>query len=150
MGTRNHGNFLSLLLLLSFSLLLCKCSSIVDFDPTTITVKNDIQGYEVSLDMHCMSKDDDLGQRSLRVGEEWHWNFLPSLIKNTVYWCDFRWYDNIDYRWYDGTFEMYKGNGWRAKFSPFCRDDCSWSIRRDGAYLFRRDRNEWERRGTWH
>ncbi|KAI3927128.1 hypothetical protein MKX01_029896 [Papaver californicum] len=147
MATRNHGS-IGLLLLLLFSVLVSKCSSKY-FDPVTVQIHNDIEGYEVSLDMHCMSDNDDLGQRSLRVGEEWHWQFrvIPGF---TYFWCDMRWYDNRDYRWYDGTFDVYHANGLINVYKEFCGLNCQWSVRRDGIYLYRRDRYKWERRDTWH
>ncbi|KAI3862523.1 hypothetical protein MKX03_000813 [Papaver bracteatum] len=149
MGTRNHGNVVSLSLLLLFSFLVCKCSSLFDFEYVEVHVYNDIEGYEVSLDMHCQSNDDDLGLHTLRVGEEWYWRFEQSLIRNTHFWCDFRWYDNWNYRWYEGTFEVYHGNGWYDKYYAFCKYDCRYEVRRDGLYLYREDKHEMERRGTW-
>ncbi|KAI3987181.1 hypothetical protein MKX01_031665 [Papaver californicum] len=150
MGTRNHGNVVYLLLVLVISLLLSKGSAWFHYNNVWVHVKNDIEGYEVSLDMHCKSNDDDLGLRTLRVGEEWYWEFRQSLIKNTHFWCDFRWYDNRDYRWYEGTFDVYKGNGWIDKYHYLCLNDCKYSVRRDGLYLFREDKYEYEKRGTWH
>ncbi|MCL7048476.1 hypothetical protein MKW94_005104 [Papaver nudicaule] len=155
MGTRrSHGNISFLLvLLLLFTVLVSKCSSFW-FEPVTVHVKNDI-GDGVWLDMHCMSDSDDLGQRSLRYGDEWHWKFLVNIIPPlTYFWCDFRWYDgNQDQRWYEGTFDVYHANGLINMYKKFCERDCQWSYRRDGAYLFRRDKGEsgeWEKRDVWH
>ncbi|KAI3921503.1 hypothetical protein MKW98_013437 [Papaver atlanticum] len=149
MGTRSHCNINFLLLLLLFSVLVSKCSSI-RFGPVTVHIQNDIEGYEVALDYHCFSDDDDLGQRTLHQGEEWHWKFgvIPGF---TFFVCDMRWYDNRNYRWYDGKFEVYYANGLIGnRFNGFCGGNCQWSIRRDGAYLYRKDRKEWQRRGEWH
>ncbi|KAI3916449.1 hypothetical protein MKW92_005906 [Papaver armeniacum] len=153
MGTRNHANAVNLLLLLLLPLLVPKCSSFTwfHFDTVKVFVHNDIEGYEVSLDMHCQSNDDDLGVHTLRVGDEWHWEFMQSLIANTHFWCDFRWYDNRDYRWYESTVTVYKGNGWYDKFHKLCANRCYYSVRRDGIYLLRADRHgEWEKREPWH
>ncbi|KAI3862524.1 hypothetical protein MKX03_000814 [Papaver bracteatum] len=152
MGTRYNGNAVSLLLLLLLPLLVPKCSSFswFHYERVTVRVTNEIEGYEVSLDMHCKSNDDDLGVHTLRKDEEWHWEFHQSLIRNTQFWCDFRWYDNRDYRWYESTVTVYKGNGWYDKFHDLCLNRCSWSVLRDGIYLYREDRHERERRGTWH
>ncbi|XP_026377572.1 S-protein homolog 2-like [Papaver somniferum] len=125
--------------------LACKCSAKV-----TVHVKNDIQGYQVVLDYHCFNDNDDLGQRLLHQGQEWHWEFgvVPAF---TFFVCDMRWYDNKDHRWYDGKFDVYYTSGFLGnKFKRFCGGDCQWSIRRDGAYLYRKDRSDWERRGEWH
>ncbi|KAI3885723.1 hypothetical protein MKX03_027913 [Papaver bracteatum] len=135
MGTRrSHGN-LSLLLLLLFSILVSNGSS---------------KGDKVALDMHCRSNDDDLGQRTLHQGEEWHWNFRIA-FPSTHFWCDFRWYDDQDHRWYSGTFDVYRASiGKYNKYIDFCDSNCMWSARRDGIYLYRRDRREWQKRNEWH
>ncbi|KAI3894126.1 hypothetical protein MKX03_024802 [Papaver bracteatum] len=153
MGTRNHGNVVSLLLLILFSLPVSKCSSLWPlWGLVTLSVKvqNDIEGYGVSLNMHCRSNDDDLGLRTLHKGDEWHWQFKQSLIRNTHFWCHFRWYDNGDHRWYEGTFEVYDGIPLVNKYYKVCKNNCDYSVRRDGVYLYRRDTHEWARRGTWH
>ncbi|KAI3996823.1 hypothetical protein MKX01_003962 [Papaver californicum] len=144
MGSSRYGNT-SLLLLLLFSVLLLvsKCSS------TKVQIQNDIEGYEVSLDMHCMSYDDDLGQRSLHQGDEWHWEFTTALF-STHFSCDFRWYDNRDQRWYAGTFEVYNYEIFKNKYWDFCEGSCQWSARRDGFYLYNHKEKGWQRRDEWH
>ncbi|KAI3862526.1 hypothetical protein MKX03_000816 [Papaver bracteatum] len=153
MGTSNHGNAATLLLLLLFPLLVPKCSSFTWFhyDNVRVNVRNDIEGYNGAMNIHCRSNDDDLGQRMLRAGEEWEWKFSQSLIKNTHFWCDFRWYNKRDHCWNEGSVTVYEGNGWYDKFHKLCANHCWWSIRRDGIYLERADRHgQWEKRGTWH
>ncbi|XP_026385059.1 S-protein homolog 2-like [Papaver somniferum] len=143
MGTLSSHGSVSLLLLLLFSVLVSKGSSV------TVYVQNDIEGYKVSLDMHCRSKDDDLGQRWLNQGQEWHWK--SGVIDGfTHYWCDFRWYDNRDNFWYKGTFDVYHADFFMNKYREYCDDACKWSARRDGFYLFRVDRDEWQKQDEWH
>ncbi|KAI3974635.1 hypothetical protein MKX01_029625 [Papaver californicum] len=145
MGTSSHGNISLLLSLLLFSVLVSKCSSI-----TTVQINNDIDVYEATLDMHCMSNDDDLGQRWLHQGEEWHWQF-HAIEGLTYFWCDFRWYDNLNYLWYNGTFDVYHANGLIDKYKHYyCGNDCPYSARRDGFYLYRSDKDAWEKRDEWH
>ncbi|KAI3913160.1 hypothetical protein MKW98_007176 [Papaver atlanticum] len=143
---RSYGN-ISLLLLLLFSIMVSKGASIEWAGPVTIHVQNDIQGNDV-LHMHCRSNDDDLGQRMLHQGEEWHWSFraIPGF---TYFWCDFRWYDNWDHRWYNGTFDAYHANGLKNKYKKYSAENCPWSARRDGFYLYRGDKKEWQKRDVW-
>ncbi|KAI3865985.1 hypothetical protein MKW92_004820 [Papaver armeniacum] len=138
------GN-MSLLLLLLFLVLVSKGSSY----HVTVHVRNDIEGNDVSLDMHCRSNDDDLGQRMLHQGGEWHWEFNV-FVGFTYFWCDFRWYNNGDHRWYKGTFDVYHASGLRNKYRYYCAHDCVWSARRDGFYLYRTDDNVWQKRDEWH
>lgn len=45
------------------------------------------------LTLHCKSKDDDLGEHTLKVGEEYDFRFRPSVFVfiTTLYFCSFRW-----------------------------------------------------------
>ncbi|KAI3872277.1 hypothetical protein MKX03_021399 [Papaver bracteatum] len=132
-----------------FSILVSKGSSL--FDPTTVQVQNDIEGDQVLLKIHCKSLDDDLGEHALNFGNEWDWQFRVG-FGTTYFWCDYRWYDNKDQRWYQGSHEVYKAtlSGFKAKYYVFCHSKCVWSARRDGLYLYRRDkRGMWEKRYTW-
>ncbi|KAI3896046.1 hypothetical protein MKX03_031990, partial [Papaver bracteatum] len=55
-------SYINMLLLLLISVPTSKCFSI--FGQMTVHVQNDIEG-DVPLGMHCRSKDDDLGKRTL-------------------------------------------------------------------------------------
>ncbi|KAI3996824.1 hypothetical protein MKX01_003963 [Papaver californicum] len=146
MDSRSH---IRLLLLLLFSVLVSKSSSSLYGMDVTVHVQNDIDDHEVSLDMHCQSYDDDLGHHWLHQGEEWHWEF-GEIPGSTKFWCDFRWYDNRDQHWYSGTFEVYRAYMIIERYRGYCDGDCRWSARRDGFYLYRRDKKEWQKRNDWH
>ncbi|KAI3886428.1 hypothetical protein MKX03_036715 [Papaver bracteatum] len=144
MGTRSDCNkSFSLLLGLLFSVLVSKCSA-----KTTVHIQNDIEGYEVALDIHCMSNDDDLDHHLLHQGDEWHWDFGEA-FSHTHFWCECRWYDNWDYNWKNGTFEVFDRSTFHDKYFDFCLDNCHYSARRDGFYLYREDRYEWQKRNDW-
>ncbi|KAI3923630.1 hypothetical protein MKW98_011260 [Papaver atlanticum] len=143
MGANGYGNT-SLLLLLVLLFLVSECAS-----KTVVHIQNDIEGYEVSLDMHCWSYDDDLGPRSLHQGDEWHWEFNPS-YSSTHFVCYFRWYDNWDYNWKNGTSIVYDKDLLHDNYSVYCFGDFQYSARRDGFYLYRRDKSEWQKRNDWH
>ncbi|KAI3894124.1 hypothetical protein MKX03_024800 [Papaver bracteatum] len=147
MGTRKNGNIILLFSLL-FSVLISKGSSEY-FDPVTVHVENNIVGDGIKLHIHCRSRDDDLGERTLGQGEEWHWKFrvVPT---RTYFWCDLRWYDNKDHRWYSGNFDVYHASGIVNKYVWLCALNCEWSYRRDGAYLYHIHKHKWQRRAIWH
>ncbi|XP_026458443.1 S-protein homolog 2-like [Papaver somniferum] len=145
MGTgSSHGNT-SLLLLLLFSVLVSKCLSL-----TTVEIQNAIDDDNISLDMHCRSKNNDLGQRSLFKGDSWHWDFR-AIEGLTHFWCDFRWYDNLNHHWLGGTFDVYRSGFPRDKYkNELCGTDCVWSARRDGFYLYQDNTGAWQKRDDWH
>lgn len=40
-----------------------------------------------TLSVHCKSKNDDLGDHFLRVGEDFSWKFKENLFSTTRFWC---------------------------------------------------------------
>ncbi|KAI3945760.1 hypothetical protein MKW98_023034 [Papaver atlanticum] len=142
MGRRSHCNISSLLLLL-FSVLISKGSSYL----VTVHVKNDI-GDGIVLDARCRSDDYELGQRMLRQGEEWNWKFR-AITGYSYFWCYFRWYDDQERIWYSGNFDVYHANGLLNKYIEKCRHNCMWSANRQGFFLYRVDRQEWQQRDEW-
>ncbi|KAL0349986.1 UNVERIFIED_CONTAM: hypothetical protein Sradi_4147800 [Sesamum radiatum] len=60
------------------------------------------QGYEVHivnnlpdnsspLFVHCASKDDDLGNHTLRLNDDFNWHFRMNIGLTTLYYCRFLW-----------------------------------------------------------
>lgn len=47
--------------------------------------------------VHCQSKDDDLGYRTLLVGQQFDWKFHIQFFGRTLYFCHF-WWQNKDKR----------------------------------------------------
>ncbi|KAI3885719.1 hypothetical protein MKX03_027909 [Papaver bracteatum] len=153
MGRRSHGN-INLLLLLLFSALISKGSS--SYYHVTVHVKNDI-GDGIILDTLCMSDGygmildkyvDLLGQRMLHEGEEWNWEFR-AIRGYSYFWCYLRWYDDKERIWYSGDFDVYHANGLINKYIKRCRHNCTWSANRQGFFLYRVDKQEWQQRDKW-
>lgn len=42
------------------------------------------------LNVHCASKDDDIGFHNILPGSWWEFSFLPNLLGNTLFACDFK------------------------------------------------------------
>ncbi|KAL7105781.1 hypothetical protein ACP275_07G066900 [Erythranthe tilingii] len=55
----------------------------------TVIVKNDLPSNFGKLEVHCASKDDDLGHRFLSSGEVFSWNFRVNIFETTLYFCHF-------------------------------------------------------------
>ncbi|KAK2993345.1 hypothetical protein RJ640_007612 [Escallonia rubra] len=43
------------------------------------------------LQVHCASKDDDIGYHTLYLGEEIHWRFKVGFFPSTLFFCHFWW-----------------------------------------------------------
>lgn len=55
-----------------------------------VRVQNDL-GPGVTLNVHCSSKDEDLGIHDLQDGEYTEWSFQVSFIKNIRFGCIIQW-----------------------------------------------------------
>ncbi|CAN7014969.1 unnamed protein product [Brassica rapa subsp. trilocularis] len=40
-----------------------------------------------TLFIHCKSKEDDLGEHTLRLGDRFSWNFGENMLHSTLFWC---------------------------------------------------------------
>jgi len=85
-----------LLLLSSHNVLVVH--SIFGQDKVHVNVYNDLPGNS-DLTLHCKSKDDDLGIHILHHGGQFSWNFGYSLFKQTLFYCSFRW--NNELHWFN-------------------------------------------------
>ncbi|KAF8388343.1 hypothetical protein HHK36_027009 [Tetracentron sinense] len=43
------------------------------------------------LNVHCQSKDNDLGWHALAKGEDFHWSFNMNFFKSTLFFCFMQW-----------------------------------------------------------
>ncbi|MCL7035836.1 hypothetical protein MKW94_001957 [Papaver nudicaule] len=146
MGISSHGSSIQVCFFL-FSILVSKGLS--SSDPTIVVqVQNDID--QTVLKIHCKSLDQDLGKHALNFRNEWHWRFRAG-SGTTYFSCHYQWYDKNDKRYYQGSHEVYKGGfiGFEPKYDILCQSKCVWSARWDGIYLYRSDKEMWERRFVW-
>ncbi|KAG7608270.1 Plant self-incompatibility S1 [Arabidopsis suecica] len=88
---------------------------------TRITVKNN---NDYLLEIHCKSKDDDLGFHILKEGELYGWKFHVNFQNSTLYFCGFsQGQDN------KGVFDIY-----RAERDFYRCRNCTWDAKKDSLY----------------
>ncbi|XP_015892178.1 S-protein homolog 1 [Ziziphus jujuba] len=76
---------------------------------------------------HCKSKDDDLGEHNLAVGQEFSWSFKFNFFGTTLYWCD----THTDHQ--HAAFNVYWHKQW---LEDRCDErSCIWTAKDDGFYL---------------
>ncbi|XP_043720883.1 S-protein homolog 29-like [Telopea speciosissima] len=83
----------------------------------------------LDLDIHCKSKNDDLGEHKLYSGQEYTWSFNENIFGGTLYWCNFYWVNNGDnvhagYQVFD-----------QAKQPGLPAQDYFYKVRKDGIYF---------------
>ncbi|KAL3745969.1 hypothetical protein ACJRO7_014983 [Eucalyptus globulus] len=101
-----------------------------------VRVQNDLG--EVTLMVHCRSKDDDVGVHYLSNGNYTTWPFGDSLIR-TIFWCTIKWNgEKEDFTVYDSLRDRVR-----------CWLKCWWSVRPDGAYSFNEKTQKYEKLYAW-
>ncbi|PRQ36914.1 putative plant self-incompatibility S1 [Rosa chinensis] len=111
-----------LLMLLFFSLTMCSASI---FGRVHVKISNEL-GQGLVLNLHCKSRDDDLGSHALPIHGSFQFSFRPSVIRTTIFTCSFQW--NGGYH----VAEIYNHDRDR------CRN-CTWSIIPSGPWLYNFD-----------
>lgn len=83
------------------------------------------------LEIHCESKDDDLGSRSPGINEDYYWRFCVAITNRTLFFCRFRWGSKYI------VFDAYNDALYCLKdlTVPNLINYCKWEVRSDGFYL---------------
>ncbi|KAI3853432.1 hypothetical protein MKX03_037393 [Papaver bracteatum] len=102
----------------------------IHIDKKFVFVENVIDP-KIALTIHCWSSEDDLGWHTLNYTETFSWSFRVNLFESTKFVCDSSWYDPNKKRNHTARFTSYKAN---RDFLHHCKNDCYWSIARDGGY----------------
>ncbi|KAG8371107.1 hypothetical protein BUALT_Bualt13G0052400 [Buddleja alternifolia] len=88
------------------------------------------------LNVHCQSRDDDLGYHVLDFGSATTWSFTANFWGTTLFYCDVQWDDS---NWYH--FDVYDADRDYRR----CRSMCRWIISRDGSlYGYNEESGFWE------
>jgi len=92
---------------------------------TNVYITNNLDGGE-DLNIHCKSKDDDLGQHVLHINQDFKISFGNKLFFGTLFFCSFQWENGplLHFDVYDQNRDYYK-----------CYE-CKWSIKKDGPCRF--------------
>ncbi|KAI4310340.1 hypothetical protein MLD38_035324 [Melastoma candidum] len=110
--------------IIPFAFVLFSIISISYAVPRSVTIRNDL-GTGLVLLFHCLSADDDLGNRFLPPGESWEFHFNTRSVGNTLFHCGFKWALADEKK-----FSVYDDNQHRYTCSQ-----CVWSIQRNGTCL---------------
>ncbi|KAJ9182190.1 hypothetical protein P3X46_006213 [Hevea brasiliensis] len=94
------------------------------------------------LNLHCKSKDDDLGPHALPVNTEFHFSFRVNLFGTTLFWCNFNWGNGRG----GGYKVFWYGKGLARKCNY---KNCIWSARDDAIYLMNFFANKYEKYYDW-
>ncbi|KAK9149122.1 hypothetical protein Scep_007879 [Stephania cephalantha] len=102
----NRSSSLVLLLLLVIILLVDSATAFSLYPKKHVHVANNLTS-SISLDVHCKSGDDDLGDQAVAYNQEFSWSFRDSIFGNTRFECEVGWTD-LNGQKYGQNFESYK------------------------------------------
>ncbi|KAL8047254.1 hypothetical protein ABFX02_08G228000 [Erythranthe guttata] len=80
--------------------------------------------------IHCASKDDDLGNHTLNLNDDFNWSFAMNYGLSTMFFCRFKWESK------NQAYEVF--NKHLAFYCEGYNEDgdiCLWSVKEDGFYI---------------
>ncbi|EYU27292.1 hypothetical protein MIMGU_mgv1a026865mg, partial [Erythranthe guttata] len=102
------------------------------------------QGYEVHivnklpinstfpLNIHCASKDDDLGNHTLNLNDDFNWHFKMNYGLSTMFFCRFKWGSKDQAHEVFNKHIAFYCEGYNEKADG---NICLWSIKEDGFWI---------------
>ncbi|KAF8394776.1 hypothetical protein HHK36_020991 [Tetracentron sinense] len=119
----------ALVLLLVFTL-----SDSVVSDNVHVSIKNRL-GEGRSMNVHCQSKDNDLGEQTVADGSEFGWDFSTNVWGTTLFYCEIGWENVQGYHFDAYSFE---------RDYVRCETQCSWLISKEVIYGLNGQTAFWE------
>ncbi|KAF8394186.1 hypothetical protein HHK36_020393 [Tetracentron sinense] len=125
-------------LVLLFVLALALNESSVVIGRKHVYVGNDL-GEGLILNLHCKSKDDDLGNHQLSYRQNYTWGFKSTFFGSTLFWCNFQWGNVRD------SHEVFNA----AEKEMQDKTNNLWLTRQDGLYYYNHDDDEYQLKYEW-
>src|ERR1051325_446510 len=88
------------LLILFFTTLRATQGAFLIPPETTVTLVNQIE-YGIPVNVHCKSKNDDLGIHTIPLGQSYSFKFRPNLLGTTLFYCSFTWTGQHEIYWFN-------------------------------------------------
>ncbi|KAL8052042.1 hypothetical protein ABFX02_06G187400 [Erythranthe guttata] len=86
------------------------------------------------LNLHCASKNDDLGYHTTSENYDFNWSFCDSFWSNTLFFCSLAWKNNHI------SFDVYT-----SQTNDQCSDrSCYYEVRQDGIYFAGQKKYDWQ------
>ncbi|KAK9281292.1 hypothetical protein L1049_004189 [Liquidambar formosana] len=110
------------------------------FNKFRVHVSNGLGNFPLQL--HCKSKNSDLGFHVIPVNGEFQWNFRTNFFETTLFWCT---------AWWDRGYLEFKAFTMNEKtLTNFCDlSACTWKAQQDGMYMYHAKNKSWEKRYDW-
>ncbi|KAK9683173.1 hypothetical protein RND81_10G120900 [Saponaria officinalis] len=135
----NHTNSNILLIVMLISLLINISEAGILTKTIEVRAINALTNGK-NVQVHCRSKDDDVGLQDIPKGEEYSFSLEPGVLGNTLYSCDFKWDNNSK------KFDIFV----QQRDSATCRQEiCRWEIKEFGPCLYSYSREKFDICYNW-
>ncbi|KAK4356914.1 hypothetical protein RND71_022524 [Anisodus tanguticus] len=113
----------------------------------TVHIIDALPNNDVPLSVHCESKDDDLGIKNLKVGDDFHFSFRGAVFGSTRFYCHFSWGSKTHF--FDVfTTDMYKSRACgRISGNNY---ECFWKVQEDGFYFGGHNSGPYSKKFDWN
>lgn len=118
MSLYKDGMFVLLLTLFAFINGSSRCNA--DGIGAHVRVTNMLKG-KMNLQIHCKSKNDDLGKHVIPYTKHYEFSFIPNIFLRTLFFCSF--VSNNQLHWFD----IFVGGR-----DEYCSNLCPWTIQETG------------------
>ncbi|OIT04436.1 hypothetical protein A4A49_65234, partial [Nicotiana attenuata] len=96
-----------------------------------VHIINKLPSRSSKLEIHCASKDNDLGYHNLTTNQDFNWSFCETFLNKTLFFCHFWWgLKEKKFDVFNDPYTCVKGSG-----NPNVLTNCKWEVRKDGFYL---------------
>ncbi|CAN4120685.1 unnamed protein product [Withania somnifera] len=96
-----------------------------------VHVINKLPSYSPKLQIHCASKDNDLGCHNLTVNQDFNWSFCESFLDKILFFCHFWWgLKEKKIVVFNDPYSCVIGSR-----NQYVLTNCKWVVRSDGFYL---------------
>ncbi|KAK4717062.1 hypothetical protein R3W88_015400 [Solanum pinnatisectum] len=97
---------------------------------TEVHIVDALPNNDIPLTFHCASKDDDLGYHHPKVGDDFHFQFIPRIwFGHTLFFCHFWWGNKqANFDVYNHHLDVYCS--WNVNTIS-----CFWKVQGDGFYM---------------
>lgn len=94
------------------------------FEKIRVHIVNGFQSE--TLQVHCKSKENDLGDRNIPVNQEFSWKFHINIWRSTLFFCDTRW--SRGHKRFDAFAVRYA-------LMDYCNGNCVWKANETAIFL---------------